>query len=71
MSLRIVAEAEFRLSWRNAKIAPKHGGKKTNIALRRPRMSVEEFLAWENRQDERWEFDGYEQPGHGGRQFAA
>ena len=31
-----------------------------NIALRRPRMSVEEFLAWENRQEERWEFDGFE-----------
>jgi len=31
-----------------------------NIALRGPRMSVEEFLAWENRQEERWEFDGYE-----------
>jgi Uma2 family endonuclease len=31
-----------------------------NIAMRRPRMSVEEFLAWENRQEERWEFDGYE-----------
>jgi len=31
-----------------------------NIALRCPRMSVEEFLAWENRQEERWEFDGYE-----------
>ena len=31
-----------------------------NIALHRPRMSVEEFLAWENRQEERWEFDGYE-----------
>ncbi len=31
-----------------------------NVALRRPRMSVEEFLAWENRQEERWEFDGFE-----------
>lgn len=31
-----------------------------NVALRPPRMSVEEFLAWENRQEERWEFDGFE-----------
>jgi Uma2 family endonuclease len=31
-----------------------------NIALRRPRMSLEEFLAWENRQEQRWEFDGFE-----------
>jgi Uma2 family endonuclease len=31
-----------------------------NVALRRPRMSVEEFLAWESRQEERWEFDGFE-----------
>jgi len=31
-----------------------------NVALRRPRMSVEEFLAWENRQRTRWEFDGFE-----------
>jgi hypothetical protein len=30
-----------------------------NVALRRPRMSVDEFLAWENRQEERWEFDGF------------
>ena len=28
-----------------------------NIALRR-RMTVEEFLAWEEGQEERWEFDG-------------
>ncbi len=31
-----------------------------NVALRRPRMSVEDFLAWENRQEGRWEFDGCE-----------
>ena len=31
-----------------------------NIALRRPPMSLDEFLAWENRQEERWEFDGFE-----------
>lgn len=31
-----------------------------NIALRRPRMSVEEFLAWENQREERWEFDGFQ-----------
>ena len=31
-----------------------------NVALRNPVMSLEEFLAWERRQDERWEFDGYE-----------
>ncbi len=30
-----------------------------NVALRSPAMSLEEFLAWEKRQDERWEFDGY------------
>lgn len=28
-----------------------------NVALRK-RMTVEQFLAWENRQQERWEFDG-------------
>jgi Uma2 family endonuclease len=28
-----------------------------NVALRRP-MTTEEFLAWEERQSERWEFDG-------------
>ncbi len=31
-----------------------------NIALRRPPMSLDEFLAWENRQEERWQFDGFE-----------
>jgi Uma2 family endonuclease len=31
-----------------------------NVAVRRPRMSVEEFLVWESRQEERWEFDGFE-----------
>ena len=29
-----------------------------NVALRR-RMTVEEFLAWEEGQEERWEFDGF------------
>ncbi len=28
-----------------------------NIALRKP-MTVEQFLAWEERQELRWEFDG-------------
>jgi Uma2 family endonuclease len=55
-----VAVAEFRLCWRNAKIGPKYGETKVNIALRRPRMSIEEFLAWENCQEKRWEFDGFE-----------
>jgi Uma2 family endonuclease len=31
-----------------------------NVALRHPVMSLEEFLAWEKRQDEYWEFDGCE-----------
>jgi hypothetical protein len=31
-----------------------------NAARRRPRVSVEEFLTWENRKEERWEFDGFE-----------
>lgn len=26
---------------------------------RRPTMTLEEFLAWEERQEERWEFDGF------------
>ena len=30
-----------------------------NIALRKP-MTVEQFLAWEERQELRWEFDGVE-----------
>ena len=30
-----------------------------NIALRKP-MTVEQFLAWEERQELRWEFDGFE-----------
>ncbi|MBV8094952.1 MAG: Uma2 family endonuclease [Acetobacteraceae bacterium] len=31
-----------------------------SIALRRPKMSLEEFLDWESRQELRWEFDGFE-----------
>jgi len=31
-----------------------------NVALRHPVMSLEEFLDWESRQEDRWEFDGYE-----------
>lgn len=31
-----------------------------NVAVRRPRMSMDEFHAWENQQEERWEFDGFE-----------
>ena len=31
-----------------------------NVAVRRLRMSVDEFLAWESQQEERWEFDGFE-----------
>jgi Uma2 family endonuclease len=30
-----------------------------NVALRQPVMSLEEFVAWECLQDDRWEFDGY------------
>jgi Uma2 family endonuclease len=30
-----------------------------NVALRQPVMSLEEFLAWDVRQEGRWEFDGY------------
>ena len=30
-----------------------------NVALRRPEMTVEDFLDWENRQEDRWEFDGF------------
>jgi Uma2 family endonuclease len=30
------------------------------IALRQPVMSLEEFLAWEDQQEYRWEFDGFE-----------
>ena len=30
-----------------------------SATLRKP-MSVEEFLAWEDQQEERWEFDGFE-----------
>jgi Uma2 family endonuclease len=30
-----------------------------NVAIRRPAMSVEEFLAWEERQELRHEFDGF------------
>ena len=31
-----------------------------NVALPRPVMSLEEFLAWEDHQEDRWEFDGYQ-----------
>jgi Uma2 family endonuclease len=31
-----------------------------NVALRQPVMSLDEFLAWDNRQEGRWEFDGYQ-----------
>jgi Uma2 family endonuclease len=31
-----------------------------NVALRRPGMSMDEFLAWEAQQEGRWEFDGFE-----------
>lgn len=31
-----------------------------NVAARRPSMSVDEFLAWESQQEDRWEFDGFE-----------
>ncbi len=34
-----------------------------NVALRRPRMSMDEFLAWESQQEERWEFDGFDPRG--------
>jgi Uma2 family endonuclease len=30
-----------------------------NVTLRKP-MTLEEFLAWEERQESRWEFDGFE-----------
>jgi len=30
-----------------------------NIALRRPAMSLDEFLAWDERQEGRWEYDGH------------
>ncbi len=30
-----------------------------NVALRRP-MTLDEFLAWENRQELRYEFDGFQ-----------
>ena len=30
-----------------------------NVALRHPGMTVADFLDWENRQEERWEFDGF------------
>ena len=30
-----------------------------NIALRKPAMSLDEFLAWDARQEGRWEFDGH------------
>ena len=29
-----------------------------NVTLRRPAMSLDEFLNWEGQQEERWEFDG-------------
>ncbi|HJS84207.1 MAG TPA: Uma2 family endonuclease [Acetobacteraceae bacterium] len=31
-----------------------------NVAVRRPQMSMDEFLAWEIQQEGRWEFDGFE-----------
>jgi Uma2 family endonuclease len=31
----------------------------TNIVLRKPAMSLDQFLAWEDQQEERWEFDGH------------
>ncbi len=31
-----------------------------NVAVSRPRMSLDEFLLWESRQEGRWEFDGFE-----------
>ncbi len=34
-----------------------------NVALRRPEMTVEDFLDWENRQEDRWEFDGFDPVG--------
>jgi Uma2 family endonuclease len=30
------------------------------VALRHPIMSLQDFLAWESHQEDRWEFDGYE-----------
>jgi Uma2 family endonuclease len=30
-----------------------------SVALRQPVMSLEEFLAWEGQQEDRWEFDGF------------
>ena len=38
-----------------------------NVALREPVMSLEEFLAWDNRQEGRWEFDGYRATSDGRR----
>ncbi len=31
-----------------------------DVAVRRPRMSMDEFLVWESQQEGRWEFDGFE-----------
>ncbi len=31
-----------------------------NVALRRPGMTVADFLDWENGQEDRWEFDGFQ-----------
>ncbi len=31
-----------------------------NVAVRRPSMSLDQFLAWEDLQEGRWEFDGFE-----------
>lgn len=31
-----------------------------NVALRRPEMTVADFLDWENGQEDRWEFDGFQ-----------
>jgi hypothetical protein len=31
-----------------------------NVAVRKPSMSLDQFLAWGHRQDGRWEFDVFE-----------
>ncbi len=31
-----------------------------NVALRKSRMTVEDFLAWEETQEERYEFNGFQ-----------
>jgi Uma2 family endonuclease len=54
MSRRIVAVGDSLRS------ANRSGETALNVALRHKTMSLEEFLAWECRQDGRWEFDGHE-----------